>query len=252
MAEQPRPMIGLNVDLVPQTKTTRAHLRLNLGYMDAILRVGGMPMLMPPYGRDRDIELFLDRMDGFVLTGGLDLDPRRYNQTMHPTVVLTPERREDSDRILVRHLFDRQMPLLGIGMGMQLMNVYAGGSMFVHLPEEMPKSMPHFDSTCNGPHRHLVNVLPNTRLEEIYGGVELLVPSCHHQAAKTVGEGFRVCATAPDGVIEAIEWTDPAWFAFGLQWHPEAECASALDLQLLECFVQSAARNSNTTLALAG
>jgi putative glutamine amidotransferase len=85
---------------------------------------------------------------------------------------------------------------------------------------------------------------PNTKIDEVYGGGELRVNSGHHQAVKTLAAGMRVGALAPDGIIEAIESTDPNWFCIGVQWHPESDTASALDMQLFECFVQAAARNS--------
>ena len=138
---------------------------------------------------------------------------------------------------------ERQMPVLAIGVGMQLLNVELGGSLFLHLPEEQPKALPHFDPS-GGPHRHIINLEPNTRLDEVYGGGELRVNSAHHQAVKTLGKGLRVGATSPDTVIEAVESTDPDWFCVGVQWHPEADTASALDMQLFECFVQACLRQS--------
>jgi len=89
-----------------------------------------------------------------------------------------------------------------------------------------------------------VNLEPNTRIEEIYGGGELRVNSRHHQAVNEVGAKIRIGARCPDGVIEAIETTDPNWFCLGVQWHPEADTASALDMQLFECFLQATVRLS--------
>jgi putative glutamine amidotransferase len=242
MAQQTRPLIGLNVDFVPAGRATRPHLRLNVGYAEAVFAAGGMPVLMPLLGQEAEIAALLDRLDGFVLTGGLDLDPRKQGLPRHPSVQLMPERREDHDRLLVRQLLQRQMPVLGIGVGMHQLNIACGGSLFMHLPEELPRSMPHRDPSSDGPHRHIVNLQPNTRLDEIYGGGELRVNSNHHQAVKQPGTGFRVAALAPDSVIEAIEATDASWFCVGVQWHPEADSGSALDLQLFECLVQAGIR----------
>jgi putative glutamine amidotransferase len=140
-------------------------------------------------------------------------------------------------------VIDRRMPLLAIGVGMQMLNVVLGGSLYLHLPEEHPKALPHYDPT-GSPHRHTVMLEPNTRIEEIYGGGELRVNSTHHQAIKQVSPKLRVGALAPDGVIEAVESADPEWFCLGVQWHPEADTASALDMQLFECFVQACLRAS--------
>ena len=255
MPQPTRPVIGINVDYHAASTLQCSHLRLNSGYADAVLAAGGLPILLPPFSKDAEINAFLDKVDGFILSHGLDLDPRRLGMPMHQSVRPMAERRDEHDRLLVRHLIQRQMPVLGIGVGMQQLNVACGGTLFLHLPEDMPRAMPHSDTSCGGPHRHAVLLQPGTRLDEIYGGGEIRVNSNHHQAVKTVGARFRVSALAPDGVIEAIEATDPAWFCVGVQWHPESETASALDMQLFECFLQAAIRagiRQSAPLALAG
>ena len=255
MPQPTRPVIGINVDFYATSKTQCSHLRLNSGYADAVLAAGGLPVLLAPLGKDAEISTFLDRVDGFILSHGLDLDPRRLGQPMHQSVRPMAERREEHDRLLVRQLIARQMPVLGIGVGLHQLNVACGGTLFVHLPEEQPRAMPHSDTSCSGPHRHAVLLQPGTRLDEIYGGGEIRVNSNHHQAVKTVGARFRVSALAPDGVIEAIEATDPNWFCVGVQWQPESETASALDMQLFECFLQASIRagiRHTQPLALAG
>jgi len=240
MAHPTRPFIGINADFTAAGKNTIAHARVPAGYFDAILGAGGMPVIMPPIAKDCDLDTFLDRLDGFVLTGGLDMDPRRSLQPTHSLIQPMAERREENDKLLIRQLIQRRMPLLAIGLGMQQLNTACGGSLFLHLPEDMPRAMPHRDSS-GGPHRHAVLLEPKTRMEEIYGGGEIRVNSGHHQAVRQVGKSLRVAATAPDGVIEAIETTDLDWFCIGVQWHPESETASALDMQLFECFVQACA-----------
>jgi putative glutamine amidotransferase len=245
MSFNPRPVIGINVDLVPACKTAGSFIRLATGYFDSVYAAGGLPILIPPLNKEAEIDTILDRVDGVVLCGGPDLDPRRMNQPMHSSVVPMSVRREDNDRILVRRIFDREIPVLGIGVGMQQINVHCGGTLYSHLPEDMPKAMPHFDPS-GGPHRHLVLLEPNTVIDEIYGGGEIRINSAHHQAVKTVGRGLRIGSKSPDDIIESIETIDSDWFCVGVQWHPESETASALDMQLFECFTQAAMRQAPT------
>jgi putative glutamine amidotransferase len=242
MAHPTRPYVGVNADFQPAGKTNPAHLRLHAGYVDAVLTAGGLPVVVPPLGKDGDPDAYLDRLDGFLLTGGgLDLDPRRHGLPTHPAVRPLPERRDEGDRLLVRRLVERRLPVLAVGLGLQQLNVACGGTLYLHLPEELPRALPHRDA-AGGPHRHAVLVEPNTRMEEIYGAGEIRVNSSHHQAVRQVGAGLRAAARSPDGVIEAVEAADPEWFCVGVQWHPESETASALDLQLFECFAQACTR----------
>jgi putative glutamine amidotransferase len=238
----PRPLVGINTDYLAP-KTGSPYARVNAGYFDAVLAAGGLPILLPPVRKDNFAELdtLLDMLAGVILVGGADLDPRRLGQPLTNAVTPMPARREESDRYLLTKIVERRMPVLGIGVGMQLLNVYFGGTLFTHLPIDYPKAMPHTDPT-GGPHRHMVNVEPDSYLEEMYGATELRVNSTHHQAVNQVGKRLRVGAKAPDGVIEAIETTDDTWFCVGVQWHPECDTASALDRQIFDCFVQAASK----------
>ena len=241
-----RPLIGITTDFLTP-KGTASFTRANVGYVDSVLAAGGLPILLPPLKKDHypELDTYLTMISGIVFTGGADLDPRKYGQQLTSAVQLLAPRREDSERLLFQKVAERKLPVLGIGMGMQLINVFHGGTLFAHLPTENPKAMPHADPS-GYPHRHMVIVEEGTFLEEIYGSGEQRVNSTHHQAVNQLGRKLRVCAKAHDGVIEAIETTDPNWFCVGLQWHPECDTASALDQQIFECFVQASARAAST------
>ena len=191
-----RPFIAVNADLVTPKNGT-PFVRLNLGYVDAIMAAGGLPIVLPPLRKDNhgEIDLLLEQCAGIVLTGGADMDPRRNGQAMTSAVNPMPARREDADRYLLARIFDGRIPVLGIGVGMQQLNVFAGGTLHLHLPTDNPRAMPHFDQT-GAPHRHMVLIEEGTRLDDIYGTQELRVNSTHHQAINQIGKRMRVAAKA--------------------------------------------------------
>ena len=231
-----KPLIGVNADHRSPRKDTPAFSYLSAGYYDSILKAGGVPVVIPPLLSEEDLGRVLDVLDGVVLGGGADLDPRFDGFMLHPSMRLLDRRREEFDRMLMRMVADRRMPVLGIGCGMQLLNVSQGGNLFLHVPEDLPKALPHLDVTDPN-HRHALVVEPGTLMERVYGEGEIRVNSMHHMAIDEVAGGFAITARCPDGVIEAIESTQDDWFALGTQFHPEAESASALDLRIFEEFV---------------
>jgi len=229
-----KPLIGLNADLRPAGGDTPAFSFIAAGYYDAVLQAGGIPVVLPPLEDVGDLNRLLDTLDAVVLTGGADLDPRLDGFMLHPTVKTLARRREIFDRSLARLVARRKMPVLGIGAGMQLLNVTQGGNLFLHIPEDMPQALPHRDA-LDPAHRHGLEVTRGSIMERVYGDGELRVNSMHHMAIDELAPCFRVSARCPDGVIEAIEAVDlDDWFALGTQFHPEAASASALDLRIFE------------------
>ena len=200
------------------------------------MEAGGIPVVVPPLAEEGDLRCVLDTLNGFVLIGGQDLDPRRDGVMLHPTVRTLDGRREAFDRTLMRLIAEMQVPVFGIGVGMQLLNVSQGGNLFLHIPEDLPEAIPHKDPQ-DPAHRHGLEVVPGSLMERVYGDGEIRVNSLHHMAVDEVAPGFLVTARCPDGVIEAIESQRDDWFAIGTQFHPESESASALDQRIFEEFV---------------
>ena len=234
-----KPLIGLNADYRSAKKDAPAFSYLCAGYYDAICRAGGVPVVVPPLEDQDDLDRVLDLLDGFVMVGGADIDPRRDGFMLHPTVRTLDARREDFDRMLIDRIASRQLPVFGIGVGMQLLNVSQGGNLFLHIPEDLPKAIPHKDP-LDAAHRHGLEVVPGTLMERVYGDGEIRVNSLHHMAVDAIAPGFQVSARCPDGVVEAIESTT-AWWAMGTQFHPESDSASALDLRIFEEFLEGIA-----------
>ncbi len=233
-----RPLIGINSDYRATAKGRVPQTFLHSGYYDCLLSAGAVPVVIPPLTKEVDLTPILDRLDGVLLTGGDDLDPKKMGLAPHPSVTVMNDRRESSDRMLIKLLQQRKMPVLGVGLGMQQLNVVNGGGIYIHLPEDMPRSIPHRDPQ-GGVHRHIVVMEPGTRMEDIYGPGEIRVNSYHHQGIRKLAPIFRVAALAPDGLIEAFEGKDPSWWVTGVQWHPENEGSISLDTQLIEAFTEA-------------
>ena len=162
---------------------------------------------------------------------------------LHPSVRPLEARREDFDRMLIDIVVRRQMPVFGIGVGMQLLNVTLGGTLFLHIPEDVPEALPHLDATDRS-HRHALDVVPGSLMERVYGEGEIRVNSMHHMAIDDLAAGLTATARCPDGIIEAVESTSEEWFAMGTQFHPECDSASALDTRIFEEFVTGASESA--------
>jgi putative glutamine amidotransferase len=233
-----KPLIGLNADYRAATNGRTSFTCVDAGYYDAITQAGGIPLVVPPLEEDQDVDEVLDRIEGFVLVGGADLDPHRDGWMTHPSIRPLAPRREDFDRRLMRKIAERRLPVFGIGAGMQLINVMLGGTLLFHIPEDRPAALPHHDP-IDPAHRHTLVLTPGSLMERVYGDGELRVNSMHHMALDDVAAGFAVTARCPDGIVEAIESSNPDWFAIGTQFHPEAKSASALDRRIFEEFIDA-------------
>lgn len=245
-----RPLIGINLDYRATVKGRAPFSLVHSGYYECVLSGGGIPILIPPLTRSDDLTPIFDKLDGIILTGGDDMDPVKMNLGHHPSVRVMSDRRETADRLLCKTILAKKLPVLAIGVGMQELNVVAGGGIYLHLPEDLPKAIPHFDP-LGGLHRHVVLMEKGSLLEDIYGPDELCVTSYHHQGVRKLAPIFRASAHAPDGLIEGYESKEKGWFAVGVQWHPENEGNISLDTQLFEAFLAAAAGVPGLRLAKA-
>jgi putative glutamine amidotransferase len=244
-----KPLIGLNADFRNAARQTPAFSFIAAGYYNAIIAAGGIPVIVPPLPDEDSIQAVLDKLNGFLLIGGADLDPRNDGFMKHPSVRELEPTREQFDRMLVNEIAERRLPVFGIGTGMQLLNISQGGNLFLHLPEDLPKAVPHRDAQ-DIHHRHSLEVVSDSLIGRVYGDGEIRVSSRHHMAIDEVATGFRVTARCPDGVIEAIESEMMDWFAIGTQFHPESGAASALDIRIFEEFIESVQARTDNELRL--
>lgn len=208
-------------------------------YVRAIRDCGGIPVVLPNTdGSPEVIDEYLQLLDGLLMPGGADIPPSEWGEEKLPTTNLLDEDRYQFEKAMVTAWVERtDKPLLGICLGSQWVNVAHGGSLIQDIPSE-------FGGHPRGV-SHMVNLEADSHLSEIFGETEFEVNSLHHQAVRDVGEGLRVAAKSPDGIIEATETTDPDRFLIGVQWHPEKLMPeNKLQARLLKAFIDACAEHS--------
>jgi putative glutamine amidotransferase len=220
------PVIGLTLDSeAPGGYSKFPWYALRENYCAAVVRAGGLPVLLPH--ESDQAEAYLDGLDGLVVTGGaFDVDPLHFGADTRHATVTTKDRRTAFELAVARAALARDLPLLGICGGQQLLNVVLGGTLIQHIPDEVEGALAHEQPNPRDEPGHAVAVAPGTLLHRICGAERLGVNSAHHQAAKEVGPGVTVNAVAPDGVIEGIEFAARR-FCLGVQWHPEYALSGA-------------------------
>ena len=205
---------------------------LPLAYVDAVEAAGGRALLVPPSAGG--VEETLDVLDGLIVSGGADLDPASYGAEAHPETSDVRPERDSAELALLEAALARDLPVLAVCRGSQVLNVALGGDLVQHLPEVVGhKGHKHTPGVFAD---HDVDVLPGTKLHEVIGE-HAPVKSHHHQGYGRLGDGLREAARADDGTVEAIE--DPARrFALGVLWHPE----EGEDAALFQALVAEAKR----------
>jgi putative glutamine amidotransferase len=220
MADTKKPIIGITLDSEsPGGYSVYPWYALRTNYAEAIAQAGGVPIPLPHHAALA--ASYLDLIDALVITGGaFDVDPGFYGEAeKHATVILKSGRTE-AERALLDGALARDMPILGICGGEQLLAVALGGTLIQHIPDAMPQALAHEQPNPRHQPGHSIRVSQGTVLHRIIGTESMQVNSSHHQAVRAPGAGVRVNAMAPDGVIEGIE--DPRRrFCLGVQWHPE-------------------------------
>lgn len=233
-----RPLIGLTTyrerakTLVWDTEFALLHN----AYVDAVVRAGGIPVLLPP--QEHGAAEVIARLDALVLSGGSDIGPERYQQQPHPQTKVVRPWRDDWELRLFRHALDAGLPVLGVCRGAQLLNVALGGTLDQHVPDTV------------GHQRHLPEpgIFGQTRVTLRAGsalagllGPEVKVACYHRQAIDQVAAGLEVTGRSDDGTVEAVELPGRR-FVVGVQWHPERDTG---DLRLFEALVAAAAEKKS-------
>lgn len=207
-----KPLIGITTDIKDGQFTIEEQ------YVRAVSRAGGVPVLIPSISGDSYlIKDTAARIDGLMLPGSRDMDPGYYNEEPHPKLRPMSLERTETEFKVLRAAAEREIPVLGICGGMQLINVFFGGSLYQDIYSYIPEAMPHEKGAV-----HNIAVEDETLLREITGTKSFSSRSYHHQSVKELGKGLRVSALAPDGIVEGIESSESP-LVLGIQWHPELE-----------------------------
>jgi len=230
-----RPLIGLNCRYQSHAQyPARDQIGHYVPYHRALLAAGALPVLLPVVEDRATLSQYLDRLDGLVFTGGLDVPPDSYGQPKHPRTEECHPSRWANDRLLAQLVLERPMPVLAICMGVHLLNVVYGGTLIQHLETEVQ----HAPKDPGNDSLHSIVLEEDSRLFQILGATEVEVNSAHHQAVGKLAPGLRVVARAADGIVEAVEMTDRAFF-LGVQWHPERIFERPEQRRLFEAFVNA-------------
>jgi putative glutamine amidotransferase len=221
-----KPVIGLTMYDIDKK------LDINNAYLQSIELAGGIPICIPN-ATEETVEALLSRIDGLLLIGGGDLDPFLFGEEPHQKIGAVVRKRDDSDLLLMNDAFKKQLPILGVCRGQQVMNVAFGGTIIQDIPSQIDNAILHKQPSKRGELAHNVEVL-TPKFKEIFGENTFRVNTFHHQSIGKLGKGLVLSAVAKDGVIEGIEHESHP-YCVAVQWHPE-ELAPSGDIYAQRLF----------------
>jgi putative glutamine amidotransferase len=213
---------------------------VNRAYTDAISAAGLIPLVVPPM-TEEGATAILDSVQGLVLTGGEDVDPVRFGAERHPATGPANDLRDRIEIALAKEAAARRMPVLAICRGVQVLNIALGGTLVQDIPSELKTGIEHDAESARNSRVHEVDVDAGSRLAGIVGVKQITTNSFHHQSVDRPARGLCTVAKSSDGVVEAVECSDRAWWAVGVQWHPEELTGTTedWDRKLFDAFAQA-------------
>ncbi len=237
-----KPIIGITLDLVNNSEkynyASFPWYALRQNYADSVIKAGGIPLMLP-YQHD-SIEEILSIIDGLIVPGGdEDIHPKFYNQDFTSDRTITNDQRDNFEILITKKVLEKNIPFLGICRGMQLLNIVCGGDLIQHLPNYVSDTgINHEQAHPKHILSHKIIITPKTLLATLSNAETCMVNSTHHQAVGKLGNGLIVSATAPDGIIEAIESISHR-FVMGVEWHPEYLNPNNLDSNIFKALIQA-------------
>ena len=209
-----KPMIGV----LPLVDVQRESLWMLPNYMDAVTASGGLPIMLPLTANPAELEQLCALCDGFLFTGGQDVDPTLYGAEKLPECGELSRERDAMEARLLRLAMAARKPIFGICRGIQVMNAALGGTLYQDLPSQHPSQVRHVMTRPYDAQIHTVTL--SGSLAELLGTAEMGVNSLHHQAVRDIAPGMEVMAVAPDGIVEGMRLRNYP-FLWAVQWHPE-------------------------------
>ena len=239
-ARKPGPACTVAVTASIRLDGDTSRVRLTAAYVTALENAGLIPLIVPPLSSADAAAAVLDSVAGLVLTGGEDVDPSRYGEERHEKVRSVNAARDATEAALVEAARSRGKPVLAICRGIQILNVALGGTLVQDISSQCETNIAHDEEGPRDSRSHEVSIEPGSLIARAVGAEHMTVNSFHHQSVKRLGEGMRVTARSPDGVIEGIESADKEWWVMGVQWHPEemTESAEPWDRGLFRAFAR--------------
>ena len=213
-----KPVIGMTTRM--NADSDRFYLRKQ--YSEAIHHAGGIPVLVPLIAEGSYVRELVKSLDAVLLPGSnSDVDPHRYQQEPHPRLGPVMTRRDQTDWYLLEELFRQRKPLLGICYGIQILNVFLGGTLWQDIASQVDGAVKHSQDSPDDYKSHSIEMKIGSVLFSLGGQAKTKVNSYHHQAIRTVAPQLDAVACAPDGIVEAVELRDPGHSVLAVQWHPE-------------------------------
>lgn len=236
-----RPLIGISTNFLTVNSGKflgMERIYVNKDYCEAVEKAAGIPLLLPPVGTQETLCRYVSMCDGFLLSGGGDINPLLYGCEPYPKLEAVNTRLDEWQLLLIKEILKTDKPLLAICRGEQLLNVALGGTLYQDMEEVPFPVMLHSQIAPRGDKFHKIVLAENSIPGKLFGN-QLQVNSFHHQSVKELGKGLRIVATAPDGIIEAIQGEGKP-FVLGVQWHPEMLLTVSDEmLPLFSAFVDS-------------
>ena len=224
-------IIGISGSILSEGSIEKAFV--NRTYVDSVVRAGGVPFIMPICEDENIIKKMIENVDGVIMTGGVDIHPFRFNEEPNPKIGEISKERDDFDFLIMKHAFEKNKPIFGICRGIQLINVFFGGTLIQDINSQKNTNILHSQTAPRDVATHKIKIKKDSVIFDIFGK-SAEVNSFHHQAIGKLSKDFKITSAANDGIIESIEFKKKDRFILGVQWHPE--CMTEKDEKMQNIF----------------